>query len=472
MITLYDDLVQNKELEETGQFTLYECTISTKVGDVNVNKMVESFNIYESIFKTFITGDLTILDVENFLNIANITGTEPVKIKFGTKGSKHRIDVDLIVYKIKDKEKINENTNRYTLSLVSPEFLTDIRTKISKSFDGTYSDMVKNIYSDYLSSGTPLWLEKVNNNNRVIIPNKSPVDAINMISQFAIAGNCDNSNFLFFQTTKSFHFRSITEMIYLGGILPEGLTFRIEKGEISPLVSIASKATRAIEFEIKSDLDILRNTKLGTYGSTLIKHDIRGKVWRESEWSYHDQYVDNVDGKYYVKIGTYPISPDGPVTQDGKNLSDFPKSNITMISSAEEHSYQTLQNISEFSKLDYENTILTRKSEMTGMNLLRAKLTIGGMSGIQAGDIISIFITTPYSSHSLEGGVKDKDEKLSGKWLVESVSHQVSEKYYSVLMLIRDSVPEEQTNYTSLIYKDSTPEIIDASPSGSTNKKT
>jgi hypothetical protein len=472
MITLYDDLVQNKELEEPGQFTVYECTISTKVGDVNVNKMVESFNIYESIFKTFITGDLTILDVENFLNIANITGTEPVKIKFGTKGSKHRIDVDLIVYKIKDKEKINENTNRYTLSLVSPEFLTDIRTKISKSFDGTYSDMVKNIYSDYLSSGTPLWLEKVNNNNRVIIPNKSPVDAINMISQFAIAGNCDNSNFLFFQTTKSFHFRSITEMIYLGGILPEGLTFRIEKGEISPLVSIASKATRAIEFEIKSDLDILRNTKLGTYGSTLIKHDIRGKVWRESEWSYHDQYVDNVDGKYYVKIGTYPISPDGPVTQDGKNLSDFPKSNITMISSAEEHSYQTLQNISEFSKLDYENTILTRKSEMTGMNLLRAKLTIGGMSGIQAGDIISIFITTPYSSHSLEGGVKDKDEKLSGKWLVESVSHQVSEKYYSVLMLIRDSVPEEQTNYTSLIYKDSTPEIIDASPSGSTNKKT
>ncbi|MEO2147520.1 MAG: hypothetical protein ABGW56_00530, partial [Flavobacteriaceae bacterium] len=180
MITLYEDLVQNTELEETGQFTLYKCTISTKVGVVNVIKMVESFNIYESIFKTFVTGDLTLLDVDNFLNIANITGTEPVNIEFSTKGSKHRIDVDLIVYKIKDKEKINENTNRYTLSLVSPEFLTDIRTKISKSFDGTYSDIVKNIYSNFLSSGTPLWLQKVNNSNRVIIPNKSPVDAINM----------------------------------------------------------------------------------------------------------------------------------------------------------------------------------------------------------------------------------------------------------------------------------------------------
>jgi hypothetical protein len=472
MITLYDDLVQNTELEETGQFTIYECTVHTKVGAVNVTKMVESFNIYESIFKTFVTGDLTVLDVENFLNIANITGTEPVKIKFGTKGSKHRIDVDLIVYKIKDKEKINENTNRYTLSLVSPEFLTDIRTKISKSFDGTYSDMIKIIYSEYLSSGTPLWLEKVNNSNRVIIPNKSPVDAINMISQFAIAEYADNSNFLFFQTTKSFHFRSITEMISLGWIRPEGLTFRVEKGQVSPTVPMSSKATRALEFEIKSDLDILRHTKLGTYGSTLIKHDIRSKVWRESEWSYHDQFVGNVDGKKYVKIGAFPISPDGPVTQEGKNLSDFPKSNITMISSAEKYSYQTLQNIPEFSKLDYENTVLTRKSEMNGMNLLRAQLTIGGMSGIQAGDVISIFIPTPYSSHSLKGGVKDEDEKLSGKWLVESVAHQVSEKYYSVLMLIRDSVPEEQTNYTSLNYGDSTPEIIDASPMGSTNKKT
>jgi hypothetical protein len=472
MITLYEDLVQNKELEEPGQFTLYECTINTKVGIVNVIKMIESFNIYESIFKTFVTGDLTLLDVENFLNIANITGTEPVKIKFGTKGSKHRIDVDLIVYKIKNKEKINENTNRYTLSLVSPEFLTDIRTKISKSFDGTYSDMIKIIYSDYLSSGTPLWLQKVNNSNRVIIPNKSPVDAINMISQFAISETADNSNFLFFQTTKSFHFRSITEMIDLDLIQPEGLTFRIEKGEVSPLVSIASKATRALEFEIKSDLDIIRHTKLGTYGSSLIKHDIRGKIWRESEWSYHDAFADNVGLKEYIKIGTYPISPDGPVTQEGKNLSDFPKSNITMISSAEAYSYQTLQNIPEFSKLDYENTILTRKSEMNGMNFLRAKLTIAGMSGLQAGDVISIFITTPYSSHSLEGGVKDKDEKLSGKWLVESVAHQVSEKYYSVLMLIRDSVPEEQTKYTSLNYRDHTPEIIDAVTTGSTNKKT
>ena len=472
MITLYDDLVQNVELEEPGQFTLYECTIRTKVGPVDVTKMVESFNIYESIFKTFVTGDLTVLDVENFLNIANITGTEPVKIKFSTKGSKHRIDVDLIVYKIKDEEKINENTNRYTLSLVSPEFLTDIRTKISKSFDGKYSDMIKIIYSEYLSSGTPLWLESTDNRNRVIIPNKSPVDAINMISQFSISETADNSNFLFFQTTKSFHFRSITEMIDLDLIKPEGLTFRIEKGEVSPLVSIASKATRALEFEIKSDLDILRHTKLGTYGSTLIKHDIRGKIWRESEWSYHDSYVIKNDGKNYVKIGAFPVSPDGPVTQDKENLSDFPKSNITMISSAEEHSYQTVQNIPEFEKLDYENTILTRKSEMNGMNFLRAKLKIAGMSGIQAGDVISIFITTPYSSHSLEGGVKDKDEKLSGKWLVESVAHQVSEKYYSILMLIRDSVPEEQTNYVALNYINSTPEIIDAPTSGSTNKKT
>jgi hypothetical protein len=261
-------------------------------------------------------------------------------------------------------------------------------------------------------------------------------------------------------------------MIDLDLIQPEGLTFRIEKGQISPTVPMSSKATRALEFEIKSDLDILRHTKLGTYGSTLIKHDIRSKVWRESEWSYHDAFADNVGFKEYIKIGTFPISPDGPVTQDKENLSDFPKSNITMISSAESYSYQTLQNIPEFEKLDYENTILTRKSEMNGMNFLRAKLTIGGMSGIQAGDIISIFIPTPFSSHNLEGGIRNEDKKLSGKWLVESVAHQVSEKYYSVLMLIRDSVPEEQTNYTSLNYRDSTPEIIDASPEGLTNKKT
>ena len=469
MRTLYKDLEDNTELQEPGQFEVLSSVIMTKAGGVDVMPMIESFNIYESIFKTFVTGNITLLDRVNFINTVNITGTEPITIEFRTKGSNHSVNVNLIVSKVKNKEKVNENITRYTLSLVSPEFIKDSRTKISRSFDGKYSEIVNTIYSTYLSSGVPLWLESTNNNNRVIIPNKSPIDAINMLAQFSLAETADNANFLFFQTTKSFHFRSISEMIYLDQVQSEGITFRAEKEQVSQEIPVVQKATRAIEFEVKSDVDVLRHTALGTYGASLIKHDIRSKSWRRSEFSYHDTFSFDSD-KNFIKINEFPISPDGPVTEDNDNLSDFPESYVNMISGAEEYQYQTQQNIPEFEKLDYENTILQRKSEMNSMNIQRAKLSIYGMSGIQAGDVVSMFVPLPDATSGLSGGHKAPDKKLSGKWLVESVAHQVTEKYYCELSLIRDSIPIEQTPYTKLNYPDSTPKIIQASPMGSSNK--
>jgi hypothetical protein len=82
------------------------------------------------------------------------------------------------------------------------------------------------------------------------------------------------------------------------------------------------------------------------------------------------------------------------------------------------------------------------------------------MSGIQAGDIIKI------KYHDMIG----ENTKLSGRWLIESVSHQISDKYYCVLMIIRNSVKGAQSEYTELNYPESTTEVIIASPSGSTNK--
>jgi|LWDU01.1.fsa_nt_gi hypothetical protein len=455
-MTLLTDLEKNNTLEEPGQFEIIAVAIQTKVGDVILTEIIESFNLYESIFNTFVTGDITIIDRKNFVNQANITGTEPVYIKFRTKGSKYNVNVRLAVSKIKNKEKINETSSRYTFSLVSPDFFTDMRTKISKSFEGTYSDIVKNIYTDYLSSGVPLWLEETDNNNRVIIPNKSPVDSINMLSQFSRTSLSANANFLFFQTTKSFHYRSISDMVDLDD---SKITIRVEKEQAQKDVIIARKATRAFEFEVKSDADVLRHTSLGTYGSTLIKHNIRSKDWGVSIWNYHDAYLGDTEADY-IFVNDYPMSPTGPVDIDGGNLSAFPNSSITMISSAEEYSYQTLQDIPDFERLDYENTLLARSAEMFSVNLQRAKLKIGGMSGIQAGDVIRMNVPKPDVKGTLKGGKSERDDKVSGKWLVESVSHQVKDKYYCIIMLIRDAIPEPQTSYTAIKYPEQTPKIV------------
>lgn len=461
-ITLHEDLLANGYLEEPGQFSIINAGITCKGGYINIASMIESINLYESIFKTFITGDITLIDRSNF--VSNITGTEPVYLEFSTKGSIYPVKLSLIVSKIKNKEKVNLNTTRYTLSMVSPEFLNNIRTKLSKSFEGNYSDMVKHIYADYISNGVPLWLENVNNHNRVIIPNKSPADAINMIAQFAISSSASNPDFLFYQTTKSFNFRSVVDMILNDEVKPEGITFRIEKEEISPNMPIVKKATRAMEFKVLGQVDIIKHTAIGTYGATLISHDLINKTWTENKWSYHDQF--NEDHNDFKTIERYPITPDGPVTPDGDNLSGFPNSFINMLSTSGNHQYQTptkgsnSKPIKEFQKLDYRASVLERNGEINSLNLQRAKLIVGGMSGLQAGDIIEI------EYHDL----LEINKALSGKWLIESLSHQIGDKYYCVLIIIRNSVSGEQNKYTELDYPDLSYDIIESSSQGSSNK--
>jgi hypothetical protein len=446
------DLLQNVDMEEPGQYELVECVIQTKLMSVDVSIMVESFSIYESIFKTFVTGSITLLDRIDFLSETKLTGTEPVFIKFRTLGSKHTIDIELMVSKVKEMEKVNEISNRYVLSLISPEFIKDARSKVSRSLEGSYSDMVKTLYYDYLGASVPLWLEETRNNNRIIIPNKSPVDAINMIAQFCVSKMAFNVSFLFFQTTKSFQFRSMSEMIIADRLEPQELTITFDKEITDPEVPIHTKATNAIEFEVSSGIDILKHTSLGTYGSSLITHDIRSKTFSKTEFNYHSTFGDDAEFNDYIKIHDHPLTPNGPVTKNRSNLSSFPDSEVDMTSSASVYQYQTLQNVPEFEELDYESTILQRRSEISAMNIQRANLKIGGMSGIQAGDIINMHILTSNAAGGVGDKAKDVDNKLSGKWLIESVTHTASEKYYCDIVLIRDAVPEKQDPYTELNY--------------------
>ncbi len=293
-VNLNEDLLQNVDMEEPGQYELVSCIIQTKLMSVDASSMVESFNIYESIFKTFVTGNVTLLDRIDFLSGTKITGTEPVFIKFRTLGSKHTIDIELMVSKVKEIEKVNEISNRYVLSLISPEFIKDARSKVSRSLEGSYSDMVKTLYYDYLGGSVPLWLESTTNTNRIIIPNKSPVDAINMIAQFCIAQSYANASFLFFQTTKSFQFRSICEMITADRSEPQEVTITFDKDITDREVPIHTKATNAIEFEVSSGIDILKHTSLGTYGASLITHDIRSKTFDKHTLNYHEDFFGGI----------------------------------------------------------------------------------------------------------------------------------------------------------------------------------
>ena len=86
------------------------------------------------------------------------------------------------VYKLTDKRQLNDGTQTYMLHFCSREFLRDLRTKVSETFEGRIDQMVYKILGDpdYLDSRKKLFYQKTRNQDKITIPNRSPLKAIEM----------------------------------------------------------------------------------------------------------------------------------------------------------------------------------------------------------------------------------------------------------------------------------------------------
>jgi hypothetical protein len=245
----------------------------------------------------------------------------------------------------------------------------------------------------------------------------------------------------------------------------------VEKEKLSLTSSSnTDKMLRAIDFKVETDVNIIQHTAIGTYGSTLVSHNIHAKTYDISTWNYHEQFkkIDAI-----TKIASHPITPDGFIDEDRNNLSGFYDSEVNMISTSREKQYTADPYKGTFQPLDYSGTVLQRKSELAASTMLRADLTIAGMSGIQAGDIITMNINKADSVSGIDpSSVSGKDEKLSGPWLIESVAHRIKGlKYFCVLKIARDSTNMERTPYSALNYAEKEVEFIIASGSGISNRQ-
>ena len=118
------------------------------------------------------------------------------------------------IYKLTNKQQINEGTQTYTLHFCSREFLRNLRTKVSESFTGRIDQMVYKILDDenYLDSRQTLFYQKTRNQDKITIPNIAPFKAIEMLSKRRWQTTVKSAGYLFYQTTKGFHFRSFESM--------------------------------------------------------------------------------------------------------------------------------------------------------------------------------------------------------------------------------------------------------------------
>jgi hypothetical protein len=421
--------MSEKSLNYAGEFIIETCTILTLSGtSISLKDQFASVNIYESIFNNSITGDISFIDTNDLVANLPIVGQEKLALRLTvpSQNSKDRdVSIDytettLSITKVNIVTDFNDNTKVVVLSFTTPELLTNNRIRISQKYEGEPSvDMVQNILRNELNSKKEFYYEKTSNNFKMIAMNQRPFDFINKLSQRCLSSKYNYSpTFLFYETTKGFHFRTLDSMF----------------NEDNPIMSYAEmipnlKHNNALEnmfnllsYEFFSAPDILTSTRNGMYSSKLLLLDLHNKVSKTYDYNYLDDFDNNLhtDSKNQYSDNKPALSQ---ATDDsGLRVSDNYDS-VFHMQTIDRNVVDGLFNANHVEEdgtfiYNYNGTdqwLQRRKSRMSVLKTsFGAKITVPGNPTTQVGDLIHLELSAKHS---------DTNQYMTGRYLATLLRH-------------------------------------------------
>jgi len=182
---------------------------------IELNQIVGSWQLTESIDNPNIVGSCVVLDAEGLLRKLPILGEEYITIKykdfFGKTSEKEFYCFS--VRDVKPYDDSKDNLLHYALDFTSIENFNANQQEVAKSYSNMLiSDMVKNVYEEFFlkqenaTNTKPIEIEPTVGNHTFCIPTLSPARAIDFLARRAYGGEDSTNNYKFFETRESFYF--------------------------------------------------------------------------------------------------------------------------------------------------------------------------------------------------------------------------------------------------------------------------
>jgi len=409
---------------------------SSKGVHIDLSSIFVTLFVYENLLENYLQADLIITDDLNIMQALSFSGDEYVYVKYATTIRKDLEEYNkTLVFKVFSvSPSANlENGKIYTLRLVSRNYFYNSTNAVSRTMRGTVSDVVSDIYLNYLGvDGFGTMLEKrlaveetINSVNRCF-PFSSPVQIINELATIAVS-KYETSDFLFYETVNGSVFRSLSNMIDSASraVLPiyeAGTANATEDPKQTRDSQIQASYVLNYQFQEKMQLDIAINK--GMFASRTLVYDPFRKTNQLYLNAYGDAYFDKTPS-----LNEYaPVAFPTPLSQNfNSKLYCLPQTSTTFTptSKAAEH----LSSIPWY----HANRSMNKMSRVWDSCVM----TINGDSSLTVGQ--GVYFRCP---HFISDGNSANlyDKYLSGRYLIMSLKHSISRNSFETTMeIIKDS---------------------------------
>lgn len=410
-----------------GDYQLIDVKIgSTRGLIVDVYDFVIDINIYEDIHSPTISGNLTLNDAQDLMNLMPFIGEEKLLITFKTNGiqdDQGLFEQAFYIYKMTDREYSAERAVRYTLHFVSFETIRDLNSKISKGYAGNINDIVQKFLKQDLKTEKEVFIEPTKNSIIYTSNYWSPFTNINYLAKRSISQVNDSANFVFFENNSGFNFRSIDSMLDVESkaqYIYDNASRNPSGDGGSSSRSIIGDLSRITSYSIDTAFDYMKRIESGMYKSRLITHELVTKTYNVQTLNYEDEF------KKHNHLNPYALNTKGLPAKSFGFMAVEPRA---------------LETYTNFKTDQMKRWYLKGIMQMSELNAFTMNLTVPGRSDLTVGHVIDVFIyrNTPIKANDTEEQILDKT--FSGRYLIVSLCHELNREKHNIHMtIVKDSL--------------------------------
>ena len=453
-----------KKQINVSNVTIDKINIESSFGTYDLVPHLEELNIYEDIFSNHLTGHITLQDAFNIPYKLPIVGEETIDCAIRLEGDDGKFIIDpplLHVHELSDRFLKTNQSQRFSLDLVSEQYMSNQHARVSKSYSSgvwTADEIVSDIWSNYLDDGHgDLFVENTKPID-CIIPNWRPHDAFNWLCERVQPEDHDNAtNYLYYETMDGTHFKSLNSIIDQEPVLIFAKEHRVD--DPTKVEGLSGGLIKVDSLLYMNQFQKVKNINEGYYSSKLITHDIvRKKILQHNydgfiEWLWINHTapfppLSNSDTE--LQTGntfrtSYAPDESSGITE-GRRLSDYTDSTVSFYP---KHNQMYSVNPDQKHDNKVEEWRLRRAGNIAMFDGITMQVQCAGLSFIRVGLLVTLNVLSPETTSHGKNDIAF-DKYLTGTYMITAIRHIFTNDrgntlYNMVLEMTKDGLDDVAT---------------------------